>query len=220
MEGKFIVIEGTDGSGKATQVELLAARFKKEGFQVEIIDFPQYENPSSFFVQKYLQGEYGTADEVGPYCSSLFYALDRYDKSFEVKKWLSQGVNVIANRYVSSNMGHQASKIENIVERDKYLKWLENLEYEICNISKPTQTIFLYIPPEIGQKLVDQKSVQVYRKGMKRDIHEADIEHLKNASDAYFYVSDKYNWTIINCTKNNKVISREEIHELIYNSIK
>lgn len=219
MKGKFIVIEGTDGSGKGTQVELLAARFRKEGFPVEVIDFPQYESPSSFFVKKYLQGEYGKADEVGPYCSSLFYALDRYDKSFEVKKWLSQGINIIANRYVSSNMGHQASKIENINERDKYLEWLNNLEYEICSIPKPTQTIFLYVPPEVGQMLVDQKNEHEYRKGKKRDIHEADIDHLKKASEAYFYVSDKYKWTTINCTKNNEILSKNEIHDLIYDSI-
>lgn len=219
MQGKFIVIEGTDGSGKGTQVELLAKRFKNEGFPVQVIDFPQYENSSSFFVQKYLQGEYGKADEVGPYCSSLFYALDRYDKSFEVKKWLSEGINVIANRYVSSNMGHQSAKINDPLERDAYLEWLYNLEFEICAIPKPTQTIFLYVPPEIGQKLVDQKHVHEYRKGKKRDIHEADLAHLKKASEAYFYVADKYGWTIIDCTNGNEVLSREEIHGLIYSSI-
>lgn len=219
MKGKFIVIEGTDGSGKGTQVALLVERFKKEGFPVETIDFPQYGNPSSFFVEKYLRGEYGTADDVGPYRGSLFYALDRYDKSFEVKKWLSEGVNVIANRYVSANMGHQAGKIENIEARDKYLEWLHHLEYELCDIPNPDQTIFLYVPPEIGQKLVDQKQSREYTQGKKRDIHEADLDHLRKASEAYFYVAKKYDWTTIDCTKEGKLLSREEIHDMVFNSL-
>jgi dTMP kinase len=220
MRGKFIVIEGTDGSGKGTQVDLLVERFKKEGLPVEVIDFPQYGKPSCIFVEKYLRGEYGTAEEVGPYRGSLFYALDRYDKSFEVKKLLSEGVNIVANRYVSANMGHQAGKIDNLSDRDKYLEWLHHLEYELCDIPKPDQTIFLFVPPEIGQKLVDQKESREYTKGKKRDIHEADLNHLKKASEAYFYVAEKYGWTTINCTKDGEMLSRGVIHNLIFESVK
>lgn len=219
MQGKFIVIEGTDGSGKGTQVHLLVNRLKAEGKPVEMVDFPQYDSPSSYFVAKYLRGEYGTADEVGPYRGSLFYALDRYDKSFDIKRWLKDGVTVIANRYVSANMGHQAGKIDDIKARDEYLEWLDNLEYTMCGIPRPDQTIFLFVPPEIGQKMVDHKNHREYTQGKERDIHEADLDHLKKASEAYFYVAKKYNWTTINCTKDNEMLTREAIHEMIYASI-
>ncbi len=219
MKGKFIVIEGTDGSGKGTQVQLLLSRLRLAGVPVEMVDFPQYDSPSSYFVAKYLRGEYGTADEVGPYRASLLYALDRYDKSFDIKKWLSEGTCVIANRYVSASMGHQAGKIDDSKERDEYLKWLHHLEFDICNIPKPDQTIFLYVPPEIGQKLVDHKALRDYTKGKKADIHEADLDHLKKASEAYFYVAEKYGWTTIPCTEEGEMLSREAIHERIYESI-
>jgi dTMP kinase len=220
MKGKFIVIEGTDGSGKGTQVELLVARLRSEGESVEVLDFPQYGNPSSFFVEKYLRGEYGTGDEVGPYRGSLFYALDRYDKSFDIKRWLSEGKTIIANRYVSANMGHQTAKIASKEDRDAYLEWLNHLEYELCAIPKPNQTIFLFVPPEVGQKLVDQKAQREYTQGKKRDIHEADLDHLKKASEAFFYVAEKYDWITINCTENNEMLSREAIHERIVASVK
>lgn len=219
MKGKFIVIEGTDGSGKGTQVELLITRLEKEGHRVKMVDFPRYDNPSSFFVSKYLRGEYGTADDVGPYKASLFYALDRYDASFEIRSLLDEGVHVIANRYVSASMGHQAGKIENKDERDTFLDWLHHLEFEICGIPKPDQIIFLYVPPEIGQALVAQKHARAYTHGKKMDIHEADLDHLQKASQAYFYVAEKYHWTTIHCTKENEILPIETIHDMIYRTI-
>ncbi len=125
--GKFIVIEGTDGSGKGTQTKLLTEKLAQMRVPFEMTDFPQYGKPSAFFAEKYLRGEYGTAEEVGAYRGSLFYALDRYDKSFDIRKWLAEGKTVISNRYVSANMGHQAGKIKNRAAREKFLKWLEEL---------------------------------------------------------------------------------------------
>jgi dTMP kinase len=219
MRGKFIVIEGTDGSGKGTQVHLLINRLKTEGVSVEMVDFPQYDSPSSYFVAKYLRGEYGTAEDVGPYRGSLFYALDRYDKSGDIKRWLDEGTTVIANRYVSANMGHQAGKIDDLHARDEYLEWLDNLEYNICGIPRPDQTIFLFVPPEIGQQLVDHKNHREYTQGKSRDIHEADLTHLQKASQAYMYVAEKYNWTTIPCTEEGVMLSREAIHERVYEAI-
>lgn len=213
--GKFIVIEGTDGSGKATQVGLLIKRLKSMKLKIKTTDFPQYDNFSSAFVAKYLRGEYGPADEVGPYRASIFYALDRYDKSFEIKKWLKEGKLVVSNRYVSANMGHQAGKIKGKKAKDQFLDWLDNLEYKIFNIPRPGLTILLYVPPEIGQKLVDYKAVRRYTKGKKRDIHEADLNHLKNAAQAYLYVAKKYRWTIIDCVYKGKILPREIIHDKI-----
>jgi dTMP kinase len=198
---------------------MLFERLKKENIEVEVVDFPQYGNGSSFFVEKYLRGEYGTLNDVNSYTTSLFYALDRYDKSFEIKKWLDKGVTVIANRYVSANMGHQASKIESPKERDKYLEWLDNLEFNMLAIPKPDQVIFLFVPPELGQKLVEQKGERKYTQGKKKDIHEESIEHLRRASEAYFYVAKKYNWLIVNCTENGEMLPAEVINDTIYNSI-
>jgi dTMP kinase len=219
-KGKFIVIDGTDGSGKGTQTKLLIDRLRAEGREVMELDFPQYGKPSALFVEKYLRGEYGTADEVGPYRGSIFYALDRYDKSFEVKKWLGEGKIVVSNRYVSANMGHQTGKIKNKAARDKFLEWLFELEFEIFNIPKPDKIILLYMPPEIGQKLVDQKSAREYTKGKKRDIHEADLKHLQNAAGAYAYVAKKYKWDVINCAKKDEILSREEIHETLWKTVR
>jgi len=214
-KGLFVVIEGTDGSGKGTQTALLIESLKKQKLPVETTDFPQYHNFSGAFVAKYLRGEYGTAKEVGPYRGSIFYAVDRYDKSFDIKKWLKEKKVIVSNRYVSANMGHQAGKIKNKKKRDEFLAWLENLEHKIFGIPRPDVMILLYMPPEIGQQLVDQKAQRDYTKGKKRDIHEADLKHLKEASEAYLYVAKKYNWKIINCVEKGVILSREDIHKKI-----
>ncbi|MEO8637973.1 MAG: thymidylate kinase [Candidatus Taylorbacteria bacterium] len=216
-KGKLIVIEGTDGSGKATQVALLLKRLKKEGKKVSALDFPRYEKPSSYFVGKYLRGEYG---KVGPYKASLFYALDRYDASFEIKKKLEQGYTVLSDRYVSANMGHQGSKISNRKKREHFLRWLDNLEYEIFGIPRPSLTILLNIPPLLGQKLVDGKKRRAYLGKRKRDIHEDDIGHLKKTSMMYLSLARKYRWTVINCTSGDTLLSREFIHEKIFQEVK
>ena len=220
MKGKLIVIDGTDGSGKATQTELLVERLKKENYQVKTTDFPQYGKRSAALVEDYLNGEFGSAKEVGPYRASIFYAVDRYAASFKIREWLDKGKIVVSNRYVSANMGHQTGKIKDKKERDKFLEWLEDLEYNIFRIPKPDKNILLYMPPEIGQRLVDKKGHRDYIGGKKRDIHEADIKHLRDAAEAYLYVAKKYNWVVIYCAPDNRLKTREEIHELVWREIK
>lgn len=218
-KGRFIVIEGTDGAGKGTQLGLLTERLKREKICFEICDFPQYEKPSAFFVEKYLHGEYGKSEEVGPYRASLFFGLDRYDKSHEIKKWLSEGKVVISNRYTTSNMGHQAGKIKNVKERENFLNWLNDTEYKILGNPKPDRVIFLNVKPEIGQKLVESKGTRAYLKGKKKDILEEDLKHLKNAYKAYNYVAKKFSWTTIDCAPKGTLLSREDIHELIWKKL-
>lgn len=220
MKGKFIVIEGTDGSGKATQTKYLAEKLTSLGVPFELADFPQYGSPSAYFAEKYLRGEYGTAEEVGPYRGSLFYAVDRYDKSFEIRKWLAEGKMVVSNRYVSANMGHQAGKIKNKPEREKFLKWLLELEYEIFGIPKPDLTVLLYVPPEIGQKFVDQKGARAYTKGKSRDIHEADLKHLQDAAEAYLAVAKKYKWAVIDYKTKDGILSLEQVQARIWERVK
>lgn len=218
-QGKFIVIEGTDGSGKATQTKFLADKLKSLGVPFQLADFPQYGQSSGYFAEKYLRGEYGTASEVGPYRGSLFYALDRYDKSFEIRRWLAEGKIVVSNRYVSANMGHQAGKIKNKEERGKFLKWLLELEYGIFDIPKPDLTILLYVPPKMGQKFVDQKGERAYTKGKKRDIHEADLKHLEESAEAYLAVAKKYKWRVIDYRKPNGILSLEEVQAQIWERV-
>ena len=218
-KGKFIVIEGTDGSGKGTQVKLLLERLRKFDLEVSTTDFPQYGEPSAFFVEKYLRGDYGTVDEVGPKLASYFYALDRFDKSFDIRKLLDQGSNLISNRYTTSSMGHQAGKITSRKEQDIFLDWLDDLEYEQFNIPRPDLVIFLSVPSEIGQQLVSKKEEREYTKGKSHDIHEADLSHLEKAHDAYHYVADKFGWVKIDCMDGDRLMTIEEVHNLILEEV-
>jgi dTMP kinase len=216
----LLVFEGTDGSGKATQSRLFMDRLRKEGRAVEYVDFPRYGNKSAAMVEDYLNGKFGSASEVGPYRASLFYALDRYAASFEMRKWLAEGKVVVANRYVSANMGHQAGKIHDIMERDKYLDWLDNLEFGMLGIPRPDVVALLYMPPEIGQQLVDKKGHRDYVGGSRKDIHEADLNHLRQAAEAYLYVAKKYGWTVIDCAPNNNLKTIPDIHEEVWGKIR
>ena len=220
-QGKFIVIDGTDGSGKATQVGFLKERLKKEGYDVAIVDFPRYGEPSAIFCQKYLNGEYGTAEEVGAKRGSMFYAIDRYDTKFEMEKDLAAGKILLANRYVSASMGHQGGKIVDPQEREKFIRWLYELEYDIFGIPKPDINLILHVAPEIGQKLVDKKGHRDYVGGNKRDIHEADLEHLKMAEESYLWIVDNYpEFGLIKCVKDGQIMTREEIHQLVWEKVK
>ncbi len=218
--GKFIVIDGTDGSGKATQTELLAQRLKRFGLEVETADFPQYNTKSAGLVEEYLSGKYGSAEAVGPYRSSIFYACDRFDASFLIKKWLAQGKIVISNRYVTANMGHQGAKIKNALERKVFFNWLYELEYEIFEIPEPDLNIILRVRAEIAQTLAKQRRREDWA-GKQRDLHEENLSHLKNAETAYQEIARSFpNMFLIDCVQNNKLLARETINELIWQRIK
>ncbi len=214
--GLFIMIEGTDGSGKTTQTELLVAKLKEKGYPVEQISFPQYGQPSAAMVEEYLNGGFGSAEEVGPYRASIFYAVDRYVASPKIRHWLIEGKIVIANRYVASNMGHQGGKIKDPGERQKYYDWNYHLEYEIFQIPKPHINIILHVPATLSQQLVDQKGEREYLKGKKRDIHEDDIKHLQDAEQAYLEIARLYpEFTVVECTKGGTMLPVAQIHDQI-----
>ena len=218
--GKFIVIDGTDGSGKSTQTKMLVRRLKKAGCNVALSDFPQYGKKSAGLVEEYLNGNYGSAQEVGPYRASVFYAVDRYDAGFRIKKWLSRGKIVISNRYVTSNLAHQGGKIENAAKRKKYFKWLDALEYGLFAIPRPDLTLILHVDAAVAQKLVDKKGAREYVHGKKRDIHEDDLKHLRHAERVYLEIARTFpKIKIIECTKNDRIISRREIAEMVWTKI-
>jgi dTMP kinase len=192
MAGKFIVIEGTDGAGKGTHAKLLAEWLAEEGHAVETFDFPQYGQPSAYFVEQYLNGHYGDLFEIGPEKGSLFYALDRFAASFKIRAALERGVHVLSNRYVASNMGHQGAKIDDAEERAQYFRWNADLEFRILGIPRPDLNVVLHMPSAQAQKFVDQKAARSHLDGKKRDLHEADLSHLQKAERTYLELCQSF----------------------------
>ena len=222
-KGKLIVIDGTDGSGKATQADLLVERIKKEGHDVLMTDFPQYGKKSAGLVENYLNGNYGGPNDVNPHAASMFYAVDRYDASAKMKKSLRDGKIIISNRYTTANIGHQGGKFKTEQERQEFFRWLFDLEYNLLGIPEPDINIILYVPTEVAQKLVDKKGHRDYIGGTKRDIHEDDLDHLKDACDSYLLAAKILpNFKLINCSTpdGNGIQTREEIHEKIWQTVK
>ncbi len=222
MKAPFIVIDGTDGCGKGTQARKLVERLRAEGHQVELMDFPQYGNPNAFFVEKYLRGEYGSLKEVGAKRASLFFALDRFDASKRIRELLENNTIIISNRYTSANKGHQTAQIQDPEERKAFLVWLNDLEYGLLEVPKPDLTILLHMPAEIGYNLVAKKDDRGYLDGKKRDILEADMDHLRAAEASYLELvaGDKEeNWTAIECTENSQLLSIDEIHDRLWQII-
>jgi len=215
MSGSFIVIEGADGSGKSTQFKALLSRLKKDNIECTTTHFPRYEEDSSFFVRKMLKGEYGPLEDQDPYRCSLFYTLDRYDASFELRNTLESGVHFISDRYASSNVGHQGGKFNSDEERMEYFKWLDRIEYETFGIPKPDLVIYLYVPFEISQanmlrRLAEQKEGSM-------DIHEDNEHHIRDAIHSYQLAANNFDyWQQVDCTADGQMRSIEDIHEEVY----
>ena len=216
----LIVLEGVDASGKATQTKKLCERLTAEGKSLMKITFPDYDSPSSAPVKMYLSGELGeTADSVNAYAASALFAVDRfcsYRKNW--KDFLDNGGFVIADRYVTSNFIHQASKIEDPVKRDEYLDFQSDFEYEKIGLPKPDAVLFLDVPPEVSLKLIAERENK-FDSEASHDIHERDPKHLFKSYESAVYVADKFNFIKINCTENGKLKTIEEISDIIYESI-
>lgn len=213
----FIVIEGTDGSGKGTQTKKLIDRLQSEGKQVETISFPQYGKPSAAMVEEYLHGKLGTSQEVGPYRASMLFAIDRYGAKQQIEKWLSEGKTVIADRYVGSNMAHQGGKMSNEQERQSYFSWNYTLEYETFGIPKPDINIILHMSAATSFRLIEEKQSRAYLKGKERDMHEADINHLIQAEQTYLSLAKTFDdFTVIECENENNLRTIDDIHDEIY----
>lgn len=223
--GKLIVIDGTDGSGKATQVELLAKTLKNEGYKIKIVDFPEYyKNFFGAFVGHCLSEQYYNFINVHPKIASILYAADRWQSKEEMNKWLKEGYIIIANRYVSANQIHQGGKISDTRKRNNFIKWLNQMEYEEFGIPKPDITIYLSLPIEIVMRLIknreSSKMKRVYLKKNK-DVHEADENFMKNSiKSALWLAKTQPNWSKINCLGKGEILSRGEIHEMIYKEVK
>ena len=218
--GIFIVLEGSDGSGKGTQFELLKKRLLAAGYEVEVFDFPRYDKPSSYFVTRYLNGEYGPAESINPYTASLFYALDRYEAGIDIKAALDAGKIVISNRYVGSNMAHQGSKFEDNVAKRSFFVWEDSLEFQLLSIPRPTLNLFLRVPAEVSFELIKKKIARNYT-SKSHDEHEANIEHLKKSVATYDLLCELFpkDFYAIDCVQNGQLLDIESINTKIWDRI-
>ena len=218
--GKFIVIEGTDCSGKETQSKLLVEKLTKLGKKAIRITFPNYDSPTG----KIVGGPYLGKEEISP-CwfpegavnvdpkvACLYYAADRKYNENEINKYLEDDYFVICDRYISSNMAHQGSKIHDDQERFEMYQWIDKLEYWLLGLPKPDKTIFLHVPYSYAFELKKNR--------ISLDEHEKSKEHLENSEVAYLELASYYNWLNINCIKDNSIRTIEDINEEIMKNIK
>ena len=212
MKGKLIVLEGTDASGKSTQLALLAKNLDRLGIDFRRLAFPQYDEPSSSLIRMYLNGEFGKKPEdVNPYAASAFFAVDRY-ASYK-KVWQQEyeaGKTILCDRYVTSNAIYQAAKL-NPKEREAYLDWLYEFEYKLLGLPAPDAVLFLDMPPKEERELLKN------RIGKTKDIHEADESYLQKCYETALAVSEKWNFLRISCIKNGTIRTIEEIEREISN---
>lgn len=218
-EGIFIVIEGTDGSGKSTQYEALQQHLKNDGYDIVTIHFPRYDENSSYFVREYLSGNYGSADEVGPYTGSLFYALDRYHAAKEIRTALSEGKIVLCDRYVGSNMAHQGTKFASAEERRGYFVWLDNLEFETLGIPRPDLNFVLNTPLSVIKERLAAKEASSTH--VKKDIHEVDENHIARSLEVYNDLCNLFpkDFQRIDSQRGDTLLSVDEIHKMIWEKV-
>lgn len=212
MQGKLIVIEGLDSSGKETQSRLLLEVLRKKGYKIERFEFPNYESNSSALVKMYLSGEFGSnADDVNAYAASSFYAVDRYATwKKEMEAFYNGGGIVVADRYTTSNIIHQAGKLGNSAEKEKYIEWLYDFEFVKMGLPKPDAVIFLHMPVDVSIRLMENRRNKAGTEG--KDIHEANYDYLKMTYANAMDMIDICGYNTVECTDGENVRSIEEIH--------
>lgn len=219
-KGKLITIEAGDGSGKATQTKALYDRLLAEGYQVLKVEYPDYQSESSALVRMYLGGEFGQqAENVSAYGASAFFAVDRY--ASYLLKWrqaYESGWIILADRYTTSNMVHQAVKLKDSAEREEFLTWLWDFEFGRLQLPVPDKVIYLDMPPEISDRLINSRAAK--DSSRKKDIHEKDTSYLHHCHRAYNEVAEKYGWVKISCAQQGNLRTVQDIHEDVYQAVK
>lgn len=215
--GILIAIEGVDGSGKQTQSDLLTENLKTRGYRVKEIRFPDYNSKSSVLVKMYLMGEFSkNPKDISAYQASTFFAADRY-ASWMTGDWRDHylaGDIVLADRYTTANMVHQAGKIKDLAERDQYLDWLYDFEFKLYGIPIPDLVFFLDVPPEFQKVFVLARKNKITG-GDEQDIHESSEEHIQESYEAARYVAEKFKWVTIHCVVDGVLRSIPDIGEEI-----
>ena len=219
-KGKLITIEAGDGSGKATQTKALYDRLLAEGYQVLKVEYPDYQSESSALVRMYLGGEFGQqAENVSAYGASAFFAVDRY--ASYLLKWrqaYESGWIILADRYTTSNMVHQAVKLKDSAEREEFLTWLWDFEFGRLQLPVPDRVIYLDMPPEISDRLINSRAAK--DSSRQKDIHEKDTSYLHHCHRAYNEVAEKYGWGKISCAQQGNLRTVQDIHEDVYQAVK
>ena len=223
MKGKLIVIDGTDGSGKATQVARLTERLQSEGHTVQSLDFPRYyDNFFGKMIGECLKGDYGNWAQIHPKIASIVYAADRFESSNQIRTWLDAGDTVILDRYVSSNQIHQGGKITDENKRHEFMQWLDRMEHDIFNIPRPDLIIYLDVPVSVTQELLVQKGNKESKKYLygQGDQHEDDPDHLENAKQSGLkMIAETNNWVKIDCAPVGVMRSIDDIHADVYGEV-
>lgn len=216
--GKLIVIEGTDGSGKTTQFHILTERLRAEQVQFHELVFPRYSEPSSALIRMYLGGEFGSRPtDVNAYAASAFYAVDRY-ASFK-QDWgevYHKGGLIVSDRYTTSNAVHQASK-ESPEKQGDFLKWLYDFEYDKLGLPRPDLTIYLDVPTDFTERMLRSREQDTHTHA---DIHEQDVSYLTTCRETGRKAAKFYGWTVVDCVKDGKMRSVEDIHQEIYRLVR
>jgi len=216
-KGKLIIIDGVDGSGKATQTEILYEKLKSLDKKVKKIDFPRYyDNFFGKLIGECLAGEHGDFLNLDAKIASVLYACDRFEAGKQIKEWLDKGYVVLSDRYVSSNYIHQAGKMGNKKERLKYLRWLEKMEYQVFETPRPDLIIYLDVPYEVSEKLAMKKTTKKrYLKG-KKDVHESDKKHIETAIKSASDLLGLGAMQRVDCVRNGEILSKEEISRMVW----
>ena len=215
--GKLIVIEGTDGSGKSTQFRLLTQRREAENLTFQKLGFPQYSEPSSALIRMYLGCEFGSSpSDVNAYAASAFYAVDRYASFKKVwGEWYENGGLIVSDRYTTSNAVHQASKVHQF-DQNSFLQWLYDFEYDKLGLPRPNLTIYLDVPTDFTEKMMRKREADTHTSA---DIHEQDMDYLATCRRTGKAAAEYYGWTVIQCVKDGKMRTIEDIHEEIYRHV-
>ena len=216
--GKLIVIEGTDGSGKSTQFRMMSEHLTQENIAFKHLVFPRYSEESSALIRMYLGGQFGTKPtDVNAYAASSFYAVDRYASyKMDWGQWYEDGGLVLSDRYTTSNAVHQASK-ETGADRDRFLKWLYEFEYDKLGLPRPDLVIYLDVPTDYTEKLLRHREQDT---NTKADIHEKDMQYLATCREAGRAAAGYYGWKVIQCVENGAMRTIEDIHNEIYAAVK
>ena len=218
MQGKLIVFEGIDGSGKSTQYALLCSRLEKEGLSFHRLVFPRYDKPSGALAKAYLNGEFGNdPSAVNPYAASSFYAVDRLASYLsEWKNHYESGDLFLSDRYTTSNAVHQGSKLQGN-ERDTYFNWLYDFEYRLLKLPAPNLVIYMNIDADTAIRQMQKRQQELLVSG---DIHERDAEYLRECASSGADAAKKYGWAAIECLRNGEMREISDIHEEIYSIVR
>jgi len=218
MRGKIIAIEGIDGSGKNTQARCLVDALSNLGREVKFFNFPYYND--TFFGREiglYLNGQFGGIKDLNPKFPSLLYAGDRLEKKLEIISAIERGCDVVIDRYVSSNVAHQAGKVSG-PEREVLTNWIETLEYQVFGVPQPNLTLFLDVPPEFSRRMVLTKAARTYT-NKKEDIHEENFEYLSGVYVAYKELALRHDWYTVNCVSAQSMRGIKDISDEVLNYV-